>query len=69
MAKPARSMKLTPGQINVLTNQLNGVEAHISKAAEVWQELLPAQREALLANNPILAHFVALAHRFEGGRP
>lgn len=67
MAKPRKSLKLTPGKKTQLEAACAQLEAHVSIVAAVWPQLLPAQREAVLADSPVLNRVLAMAAPFGVG--
>lgn len=63
-AKQGRSLRVTAAKAKKMQAALDELEAHVSAAAESWNALTPAQRDALLAHSPVLSRFLDLARRF-----
>ncbi len=57
------SIALPPALRAQLQGQLITLEQHVGKILDVWPQLTPRQRSALLEHSPILARIVALAER------
>jgi len=64
--KPRKSIKLTPGKINQFNKALDDLEAHYGDLANVWAQLTPEQRRAVLDNSPILRAYTEFFGRFNG---
>jgi hypothetical protein len=64
MAKPRKSVKLTAGKRNQLQSALDLARSHYAALAEVWPELPPEQRMAVLNASPILAALVGFGEQF-----
>ena len=64
--KPRKSIKMTPGKINQFNKALDDLEAHYGDLANVWGQLTPEQRQAVLDNSPILSAYATFFGVFNG---
>jgi len=66
MAKPRRSIKLTPGKIQQITSALELLEATYEALLADWHLLTDAQRAVLVAHSPLLVRLLALTEMARG---
>ena len=65
--KPRKTIKMTPGKINQFNKALTDLEAHYGDLANVWGQLTPEQRRAVLDNSPVLSAYVTFFRGFSNG--
>ena len=67
MAKPKKTMKLTPGKKRQFETNLADLQAHYGSVASVWGQLTPQQKQAVLEGSPVLRAYMAFFGQFGGG--
>jgi hypothetical protein len=65
-SKPLKTIKIPPGQLNKLTQDVEDLEAWYGPLLAEWHLLTPGQREATLEHSPLLARLAALTEPLRG---
>lgn len=65
MAKPQKSLKLTPGKRRQFLSALADLQARYGDVASVWAQLTPEQRQAVLDGSPVLRAYADFFRTFE----
>lgn len=62
-AKSRKTIKMTPGQANVLNKALDDLEAHYGDVLKSWGSLTEQRRMELQTHSPILSRLLNLLPR------